>query len=79
MSHTTTGIQQLSRQSDPTRHFEGGEPWHTEWHYRFVPPSRLQDLDVTADHGLDYLLYFQFLISEEIEVREPALTRAQGV
>jgi len=57
---------ELPPQSDPARHFDDAEPWTRVWRYRFVPPCHLHGLNVTADPGLERLIYLQSLISDEI-------------
>jgi hypothetical protein len=58
---------ELSVSRDPFRHFENAEPWATSWQYRFLPPTYLRCLSVSADHGLENLLYFQTLICDEAD------------
>jgi hypothetical protein len=64
--------QQSVANWDPARFFVDAEPWSTQWQYRYVPPNQLTRLDVFSDHGLERLLYLQFLISDEVESGEPA-------
>jgi hypothetical protein len=50
---------------DPLFLFVPAGPWHTEWKYRFLPPSSLAACSAQWDHGLDHLLYIQALLTED--------------
>ncbi len=65
-------VRQIPSKNDPSRHFLDGDPWSTQSRYRYVPPNRLQHLDL-SDPGLECLLYLQFLITDDVEERELAM------
>jgi hypothetical protein len=71
------GIQDalLPEESDPARHFQGTETWHTTWKCRFLPLNNTTSLDIATDPGLDRLIYLQTFISEETEVAAVAAHR----
>jgi hypothetical protein len=59
---------EVQRTCDPACTFDGTEAWTPIRQYRFLPPCHLGGLDVSADHGLESLIYLQTLISDEVEV-----------
>lgn len=64
---------EMPKYKDPSRLFQDGDPHLTQWRYRFVPTGQLRYLNLRCDSGLECLLYYQCLISDEVEARELAM------